>query len=550
MVADATVLIVDDDRTIVRLCQRVLERASYQVFTALDPLDALKILERQHVDLLLSDIRMPVMDGFELIMRAKQIQPNLPVLVMTGYGSIDNAIEALHGGVEGLILKPFENTAALVRATQRVLEESRQRRDDARLHVLRPLFNVTENLLAQTSPQLLEKQILNAVNELFQAYCAGIYRLNAEKTSLVTVRATESFLTESADVLNQRLFNQMLESETPLIISASDIKISHEARGVFDEMGLQSMMFASVLRNNSTFFFCACRLKGSESFTEADLEMFVILARQAGVAMENARLYSELKENVRRVEESQRALIQAEKMAAVGRLVASLAHEINNPLQAVRNSLHLAGRKGLPLTKRAAYLQMAEKELDRLDITVRRMLDFYRPGRTEIEKIALPGVIDQVLAILRPQLEEQGMQVIVQVSGDSREVNLVPGQIQQVIFNLLLNAMDAVEDAAQGSEVVQPETDKKIWIDIIFNNDQVRVLIEDSGAGVPVELRERIFEPFVSTKQHGTGLGLAVSYGIMERHHGTIRIIPSRYKEGACFEMTLPLGVDAQDGDS
>ncbi|HEX9029197.1 MAG TPA: response regulator, partial [Anaerolineales bacterium] len=86
---DATVLIVDDDRTIVRLCQRLLERSSYQVITAIDPIEGLKVLEQQKVDLLLSDIRMPIMDGFEMITRAKQYQPDLPVLVMTGYGSID-----------------------------------------------------------------------------------------------------------------------------------------------------------------------------------------------------------------------------------------------------------------------------------------------------------------------------------------------------------------------------------------------------------------------------------------------------------------------------
>jgi len=116
---EATILIVDDDRTIIRLCQRLLERASYRVFTVMDPFDALKILERQKVDLLLSDIRMPIMDGFELISQAKQYQPELPVLVMTGYGSIDYAIQALHRGVDGLILKPFENSAELLQAVQR-----------------------------------------------------------------------------------------------------------------------------------------------------------------------------------------------------------------------------------------------------------------------------------------------------------------------------------------------------------------------------------------------------------------------------------------------
>ena len=539
---EATVLIVDDDRTIVRLCQRLLERASYQVITAMDPVEALKMLEHQRVDLMISDIRMPFMDGFELITRAKQIQPDLPALVMTGYGSIDNAIQALHRGVDGLILKPFENTAELLQTVQRVLEESRQRRDAARMQVLRPLFDVTERLLAETSPQLLENLILNAVMGLFQATFAGIYRLNAKQSGLEIVRATGQLKYKLPPDLQQRLVDMMLLAQSPLIVSASGPGSSPELKGLLEQGGLETVMSVSVRRNNSQFVFCACREKGGAMFTETDLEMFVILARQAGVAMENARLYSELKEYVRQVEESQRALIQAEKMAAVGRLMASLAHEINNPLQAVRNCLHLASRKGLDTDQRLRYLDMTDSELERLVNTVRRMLDFYRPGGADKELSDVHRVIDQVLGILGPQLREQGVQVTAKYTGENAPVQLVPDQIQQVLFNLVLNGMDALEEAGQpqGSAAVK----KEIWIDVVHEKQQVRIYIEDSGSGIPPAMQERIFEPFVSTKQNGTGLGLAVSYGIMERHQGSLSSISPRYGNGACFEVILPLGVN------
>jgi response regulator RpfG family c-di-GMP phosphodiesterase len=156
----------------------------------MDPLEALQVLEHQKVDLLLSDIRMPIMDGFELVGRAKQLQPEISVLVMTGYGSVEYAIQALHRGVEGLILKPFESSAELVQAVQRVLEESRQRRDAARLQALRPLFDVTERLLAETSPHRLETLILSAIAGIFQALHAGIYRLNAGDPTPERIRTT------------------------------------------------------------------------------------------------------------------------------------------------------------------------------------------------------------------------------------------------------------------------------------------------------------------------------------------------------------------------
>ncbi len=538
---EATILIVDDDRTIIRLCQRLLERSSYQVFTVMDPFDALKILERQKIDLLLSDIRMPIMDGFELISQAKQYQPELPVLVMTGYGSIDNAIQALHRGVDGLILKPFENSSELLQAVQRVLGESRQKRDAARLHALRPLFDVTEQLLAETSPQTLEKLILNTVTSLFQASTAGIYRFKPDVGFLELVRMTENAQSKMNAALQQRLVDVSIADDLPAVVCASGPGFTEEGQNLLHEMGWETLLVVPVRRNNSQFVFFASREKGSAWFAEADVVMFVFLARLVAVAMENARLYSELKDYVRQVEDSQRALIQAEKMAAVGRLMASLAHEINNPLQAVRNCLHLATRKGIESEQHFHYLKMTDAELERLVLTVRRMLDFYRPGSAEKLKFEIQQVIEQVLALLEPQLRQQDINVSLKYSGNSVLLLIVPDQIQQVIFNLMINAMDALEETKGKSA-------SRVWIDVSYENQQVRLTVEDSGPGIPDELRERVFEPFVSTKQHGTGLGLAVSYGIIERHQGKLSVIPARYGKGACFEIVLPVMTEGDNG--
>lgn len=138
-----SILILDDEPGIILLCQRLLERSGFQVFSSTNPVEALQILEEKNTDLLLVDIRMPVMDGFQVIDRARQLHPDLAVVVMTGYGTVETAIEALRRGADGLILKPFEGND-LVQSVQRAREQSQYKQDQIRLQALRPLFDITE----------------------------------------------------------------------------------------------------------------------------------------------------------------------------------------------------------------------------------------------------------------------------------------------------------------------------------------------------------------------------------------------------------------------
>jgi two-component system NtrC family sensor kinase len=256
--------------------------------------------------------------------------------------------------------------------------------------------------------------------------------------------------------------------------------------------------------------------------------MFLLLARQAAVAMENARLYEELREYVRRVEESQQALVRAEKMAAAGRLTASIAHEINNPLQSVQNCLHLATREELSIKKKQEYLGLAKSELDRLRITVQRMLDFYRPGRVDRQRIALPDLLRHVISLLSSQLESRGVRINTNFSPKLPPISAVASQLEQVFINIILNAYDAMPDGGE------------IHITAHRVKDMVELLFQDTGPGIPEEDRSRIFEPFISTKEGGTGLGLAVSYGIIAAHGGGLDLVTDA-GPGACFRITLPV---------
>ncbi len=245
--------------------------------------------------------------------------------------------------------------------------------------------------------------------------------------------------------------------------------------------------------------------------------------------MENARLYDEQRAYIRKIEESQNALLQAEKMAAAGRLSASIAHEVNNPLQSVQNCLHLAGREDLPEEKRKEYFDLARMELERLSLTVRRMLDFYRPGAAKPELLNLSELLDYVLSLMQKQLLERGVQVKVDLSSSTPKIMTVSSQIQQVFINLILNSFDAMPNGGH------------LTISGRSVNGGVEILFQDDGPGVPVDQQKNIFEPFFSTKEGGTGLGLTVSYNIVTAQGGALELL-TNHGRGACFKLFLPTG--------
>ncbi len=519
------VFVVDDEPGIALLCKRLLTRAGYRVETETDPRRAIDYLKENTISLLLVDIRMPGVDGFEVIQHAQRLQPDAAMLIMTGHGTVETAIRALRQGVDGLLLKPFGQGSELIDAVKLALADSQQKHDAARTQALRPLFSVTESLLSETRREPLLDLIVGAICEHLQCMHAACYQQtdnDARKYSLIISRGSAT----SRDI--QDLISHVDASSTPLLINANGPGDS-KLKSLLTDLGLGAAILVPILRPNLRMILFAARDRNISPFHESDLELFQILARQAAAALENARLYAEQLNYVRKVEDSQKALLQAEKMATAGRLSASIAHEVNNPLQAVQNCLHLAGREDLPAEKRQEYFVLARTELERLILTVRRMLDFYRPGAAVLEKVDLAEMLQYILNLMSKQLSEAGVKVNLDITETIPSIEAVGSQIQQVLINLILNAADAMPDGGILEITARA-----------FDNG-VELLFRDHGRGIPVEQQSNIFEPFFSTKDGGTGLGLTVSYNIVTAHGGTLELLP-QHGPGACFRIYLPLG--------
>lgn len=309
------------------------------------------------------------------------------------------------------------------------------------------------------------------------------------------------------------------------------------------EVGVQSVMSIPLItRERSVGVLNLFSKTGTSAFDDQALRLAQVYADQAAVFIENAGLVEELRQAAADLEarveqrtlelrESQAQVIRAEKMAAVGRLAASVAHEVNNPLQAITLHLQLFAEEGLSQAG-DAQLAIVQQELARIAGIVQRLLEFQRPkdGRRSTQEVAV--LLDDVLALAGKQLQRSGVDVTCEIVAGLTPVMAVGDQLKQVFLNLVLNAVEAMPGGGE------------LTIHGWGSNGLVLVSIADSGKGIAPEDMAQLFEPFFSTKHTGSGLGLAVSQEIITHHGGTITAA-NQSNGGAIFTITLPAQPEA-----
>ncbi len=242
----------------------------------------------------------------------------------------------------------------------------------------------------------------------------------------------------------------------------------------------------------------------------------------------------ELTTTTRRLSETREQLAGSERMASVGRLAAGVAHEIGNPIAAIMGLHDLIETGDLPSEDKEDFLRRMRKETERIHVVVRDLLDYARPETMPPSGTAASAdvaeITNDVLSLVRPQKEWRGVAAEVEVPVGLR-VALSGQRLTQVLLNLLLNAGAALGPKGGGTVAVRARAD----------GDEVHIDVEDDGPGVPSDLRDRVFDPFVTTKEvgAGTGLGLAVCRGIVEGARGRI-VVDETHAPGARFTVTLP----------
>lgn len=245
----------------------------------------------------------------------------------------------------------------------------------------------------------------------------------------------------------------------------------------------------------------------------------------------------QIRDQIQQAEIAQEALRRSEKLAVTGRLAASIAHEINNPLESVTNLLYLARSEDSPDVVRQ-YILLADQELARVTEITRHTLRFYREP-SHPSTVDLVKVLDSVLSLYNSRLNAAGVQVDKQIRASSVLLTASLGELRQVLANIIGNALDAMRTG--GKLAVRISTEERSWRP---GRLMARVTIADNGTGIPQHLLSRIFEPFVTTKgETGTGLGLWVTAELARKNGWTIRVrsCPDAPRSGTTFSILLPL---------
>ncbi|MDY6934415.1 MAG: PAS domain S-box protein [Spirochaetota bacterium] len=223
-------------------------------------------------------------------------------------------------------------------------------------------------------------------------------------------------------------------------------------------------------------------------------------------------------------------LLQSEKLAAMGRLTSQIAHELNNPIYGIMNTLELLKTEIQPNSKRRKILDMSLSETERVSEMLRNMLSFSKPQEEEKRNIDINKLLEDILLILEKQLWESNIEIKTNLNQKLTPIPASPNQIRQVILNIITNAKDAMPNGGELS------------LETLADKNLVIINIQDTGVGIPLAIRDKIFDAFFTTKQEvkGVGLGLSVCYGIIKDHGGDINV-KSEVGNGSTFSVVLPI---------
>jgi two-component system NtrC family sensor kinase len=508
------VLLVDDEEGIRKVVSIALKDAGYEVWTAENGEQGLDLFRRQQPPLVLTDIKMPGIDGIEVLRRIKELETDSEVIIITGHGEMELAISALQLEASDFITKPIHDEALFISL----------KRAEEKISLKRQLRDYTENL---------EQKVKEATAEIQRI---SDFQANLINNSLDGIVAGNK------------------EGEIVIFNSSAQRLTGYQQEEVIDGLSLEELYGPEVIEKWRTNWCQVPRPANKEDITYLDttirtrngeeipIRLTGTTLLEAGEVMGCVTFFQDLRD-IRRLEKQ---LVQSERMAAIGQTSATIAHAIKNIVGGLKGGMFVVN-KGFELSNQD-YLQdgwdMVQRNVTKISSLAMDLLTYSKERRPEYRLAQVNEVAGEVVDLMKARAEEFKVNLILDATDGLEPVAIDVSGIHQCLVNLVSNAIDACWPEICGHERGQ------VTVRTCRHPDwAVCVEVEDNGCGIEESNQEKIFTTFFSTKgADGTGLGLMNAQKIAREHQGCMEVesVPNK---GSVFRLLLPSGPSEEQED-
>jgi len=487
-VTNGRALVVDDDPSILEVLEMRLQSMGLDVTLARSYRDAISLLDGRGFDVALFDLRLEPLTGLQLMEAAHQRQPRLPVLIMTAHGTIDNAVEALREGAFDYLTKPFV-PEELRGKVSRALSQRRWTRDRTLLRA------VGEALGSSGTMERVLDTVAHSTVEATEAERAVVFLL--EEGRLVPMGSAGSAVGLIDDLA--RTARTVINRKAPTVVTDPDGRVRLGAP-LFVGGGAAGALVVET----------------HVEPTPDDLDLLALFSSQAAVGLKNTRELERLRSGA---------------LAALGRMAAQVAHELRNPLGGLKLFADYLEQR-LNDASDTEGVQVARRislEVDHMAELVREITQFGRPATLRRAHTSLNGLVESCLDLAQARRKTTNVQVTLDLDPALPPAMLDSREVRKVFLNLIGNAIEAMESG--GTLTLRTRAAERGFLE---------TLVEDTGCGMSDETRARIFDLFYTTKETGTGLGMAIARAVVEQHGGRIEI-RSQLGRGTQVSVLLPV---------
>ena len=510
--ADWKVLLIDDEEGIRKVTAISLEDAGYSVQTAPNGEAGINLCKNFSPQIVITDVRMPGMDGIQVLETVKKLYPDIEVIVATAFGEMELAIRALQLDASDFITKPI-NSDALHLALERAKHRCTSRKQ------IKDYTALLEEGWSETTRELMET--FKFQNNLIENSMDGIMGCDVQGKVVTFNRSMEQIVGYAKkEALQKMTFSQFFFPEDEARFRK---EIESEKYGGPDRL----FLFETALKGKA----------GQRIPVQVSASVMKNQEHKSGLVC----FFRDLRE-IRRLErevEDQARILHQDKMMSLGRLAASVVHEINNPLAGILNysrlMLRILSRGPLAEDRRekfSQYLELIEKETDRCSRIVSGLLTFSRKSPPSFGQVQIRELLERCILMSRHKLELSNIRTEQQIDADIPDIKGDFNQLQQCVINLIFNAIDAMPQGGTLTLTGTYDAAKHL----------AAITVKDTGTGISEKDLPHIFEPFFTTKDegYGVGLGLSTLYGIVQRHGGTVAV-ESSPGQGAVFMLRFPV---------